>query len=479
MSVSNLTNTLINPFSYTQVREPESLMGKNNFDEMTRRLTPSEAAVLDFNLRQVSPEELSSFINSLNQRDWITLSAPSNYPYCALKAVRNGLISPHQFATVMLYWVNSRSPGKGLKQVLLFNTDGTVNVEARESIKKTVQGTAQPNPVFSFSPTRGNQPKYEYLTDEQLDQFFENMRLLPLSEQNFFTLESKYPAGGVASVISGPSTGFNVFYRFNENIMIPSAGMMQCFLNTKYGQDAVQINPVLGLSTVEDLQQNGLTKRDMALHFPRIDLPNTADRHSAPLYQFTFHDFYHAMVASSIPKSHRELLLKISVIAADTFNKTHESFTKIFSEQLIDMERGVYRYENEIQQNFNSREESLSVLFWVALSDTFTVAKFLSATESDFEQLIPSDNEVKFLQTLIEKIPLDAEMQEGLKKSVSLFDTKFKEIKLLFSKAPTSPEESALLESIGNIPLPTIEKFINDHQIKIITSVLGSFSSLP
>jgi hypothetical protein len=76
-------------------------------------------------------------------------------------------------------------------------------------------------------------------------------------------------------------------------------GMNQAFVNAirngERSESSVQLNIVAGLSSNEDIEKNGLIgTRDIAVHFPGVELPRHAHGKVAFWIYFTKHDLFHA-----------------------------------------------------------------------------------------------------------------------------------------------------------------------------------------
>ncbi len=181
---------------------------------------------------------------------------------------------------------------------------------------------------------------------------------------------------------------------------MPSFSMMQTFLRVKSQEDAVTITPTIGVSTIEEIKDNGLTDtRDMGLPFPAADfllsdqqkatfkelcLPQEADQVTAPKRgDFIYHDFYHAQLASNIPSEHRKASIKIASLIEDLLNS--ENYTDELRkclmatyERFIDLENPFYRPE----MNLSFEYTDLSSLFWYSKSSDASEALNLLALQN-------------------------------------------------------------------------------------------------
>ncbi len=166
------------------------------------------------------------------------------------------------------------------------------------------------------------------------------------------------------------SLGGNVFGSFlldgKPYRMVPTLGLMQTFLVTKFGSQATQainIHPVLGISSLENIKENGLTgSRDLVLRSPLVKLPEIADDFAAPGDLFTYHDFYHAMVASSTPLSLRPSLIAladtVSQLELHCNNQQVLSQLKRIQERIIDLEAIEFMLEMATHSHLTERKNT-------------------------------------------------------------------------------------------------------------------------
>ncbi|MBY0463227.1 MAG: hypothetical protein K2Q34_08615 [Alphaproteobacteria bacterium] len=285
---------------------PDADLSSPGYKEITRRLPQEELLAIENKMRCLSPVDQNRFTELVDIGDLSAIIQIKDYPLHALYAVKVGKITQEDFATISLVYA---SPDPNKAQIPLFNSDGKVNPKARELIQQTLH---LQDPLQSYQ---------KLLTSQELDSFFEEMAKLPPLQRHFFlekarplTEFGKYTMPGlgyttrthiptVRTAIETQYLGLNIFSKCIDNdeakFMIPSAGMMQTFLNVKFKNHAVRMNFVLGLSSIEDIKNNGLTaSRDAALVFPGTFLPSTADTLPAKWTDFTYHDFFHAIVVS-------------------------------------------------------------------------------------------------------------------------------------------------------------------------------------
>ena len=95
--------------------------------------------------------------------------------------------------------------------------------------------------------------------------------------------------------------------------MIPSITMIQAFIDSAYGEEAHRINPVIGISSTDDLRLGGIScYRDYAIPLPDVPLPKIADYFPAPnIAAFQKHDRYHLERASLLTNADKDLYIAI------------------------------------------------------------------------------------------------------------------------------------------------------------------------
>jgi hypothetical protein len=351
-------------------------------------------AELDKELDDLPQSRIDELCQALELQNWDfpIFDNTDLFPYYGLAALKQQKISVQTFATLMAYWsVRQHHPRKEIQVVHLFNSDGTINADARTMIKATMRVSSELGKQFLGG-------KEDYLDEKQLDQFFLEMKKLPQAEQQFFVVNDPndyYGGDSLARVLEKKEPistrigylGINIFCRFkihkrkkevlsssehvnseekyNPRRMIASLGMMQCFINLRYPENAVQMTPKIGLGTLEDIENNGITMtREFAIPFPKRkggpDYPKEADYYQAHQeYEFMWHDFYHAILASQVPSNHQKAMIliahKVKEMSRDKNFQTPlaQRFLSELYERLIDMEFPMYRNEADLNNEAN------------------------------------------------------------------------------------------------------------------------------
>lgn len=310
-------------------------------------------------------ESLLKAMDSLWEQS--TIFANPDHPFYALLAFKRGQITQMQLGTLLQFWcvgkhyTKWRSPvsfdvfedPKVIQEILAKHPDSYIRRDVTEM---------NLNDLNLFSWMKLGDFSVDF---QQFKKFTEIMESLPKSEQQFLIVPYE-PSISKTIFDQLINIGVNLFSVFtNEKDdkikrfrMIPSIGMMQALLIAMHGEkQAVNINPVFGISSVDDIRANGLNHiRDLALQFPLVPLPLTADGFAAYGPDFTYHDFYHAFIASCMPRGHRELMIKLS----DEFRVKGLGKYRF---ALIDMEHSFYRpdFIKKHKQDFNA-------IFWISIA---------------------------------------------------------------------------------------------------------------
>lgn len=339
----------------------------NSFDHITRYLPNKKALLKQTESRK---KEIAVLCHDLNTGDWgkiLQKERLNNLPLDALLAFHDNKITGEQFTTLMTYWsAFSQLPPDEIVIKPIFGEDGEVDPDVKEWIEETV----------------GLELGEKSTLHAQLETFFNKMKDKPKSEQSFLFIatdsyldakarldgeraekEAQVTSKSIQELLSNTEdtvctaitkgAGFNVLHEFVHSRafyrMIPSLGMMQTMLEAQGNKTTVIITPVIGLSTVEDIRENGLKgTREMALPFPGVELPITADFFSAPLdIDFIYHDFYHSMVANAVPDEWRKKFVDVADAIVELRQEEQDDevgkFLEELYERMIDMEHAFFR----------------------------------------------------------------------------------------------------------------------------------------
>jgi hypothetical protein len=333
--------------------------------EVTKNATQEERLAFEKKVQKVSPEDVRELLGALKTGNWNHPAfQKKDFLTAALAALKQGTLSQEEFATAAIFWeVNQAHLTHQIKTLSLFNPDGSVNQEAKALIKKTLEipfGSAIGRAIDPAKPHLADQ-FLKHLTDQQLDQLLERMKKLPPCQQVVWRVPDTLRSPMIHSATVSErirEIGINVFSRLGDQTrLVPTLGLMQAFLDVKFGSQAVKINTVLGISSLEAIRENGLNgQREMGLHSPFISASHRADGYAAAWYDFLYHDFYHAIIVSAILAYYRHLHIELSDIihkGSKNLNQCEHLFLKQrlqkIRERIIDME--YYQYSEAFREN--------------------------------------------------------------------------------------------------------------------------------
>jgi hypothetical protein len=352
--MAHLINTIPNQFNLTQFPLPPLIyIGGSesvsicDFEILTLNLSDAKKATILERISALEEKEVhfAQVVDLVETRNYETHADffyHEQFEYYALAAVYDGKISSMQFGTLMFVRAALLEPGikaSDLQAVPLFHGEAPAT-DAWDFITATLKPT-KPRFIFEPSPAIGQQ---------ELAQFFEIMRTLPLSEQSFVLIPDLSDPVANRTISHEVSERLNVFSRLeigNKKMrMIPSFGMVKAFLDTT-GSDGYDFTLVLGASSPEDLRRRMIddNARDIAIHCPEISqTPSIADGHKAPPIDFIGHDIYHTVVSRYVDKSHRKFFCELASIAnPDKFeDPVDKSVASKFYSILIDCEFDFY-----------------------------------------------------------------------------------------------------------------------------------------
>jgi Leucine-rich repeat (LRR) protein len=435
--------------------------------ETSRRLIEQEKAasvVLASQLSAVTNQEILQLVEAIERFDFAQAPKDSillnpKLPYIALEALRSDMLDPKhgqaQVATILNFWAALRYHGNpsDLQTISVFDS------KAAELIKQTLKNASYP----TVTP---------FLEGAKFEEFIQKMGLLPASEQRFLLvpdIQGDLPLPLIARMNKGDvyqatisqatkSTGINVFNRLNDQgrslRMIPSAGMMQAFLDAQYGSDAVVIKPRTYLSTLSHVMDTRLNDTcDMMVPTPddagNSRCPSTADGYQAPWYDFPYHDFYHSITTSTVGKIYR----RVGITAAKeirAFAKKVKAQEKAGINQLavgfIDME--YYHFHHFLKADGRFSPECA---FWQTINLQLKIRQLqVKANEhlkrAGIESPLRADRIEEEMETKLFKSLYRTFVQKQ-KGPVELNEESFKKAVLLHKK---TADQSLFLDAVGS-----------------------------
>lgn len=308
---------------------------RQTFERLTRNLQGWEGKVVE---RQ---PHLGSFLAWIEEGNW-DISRYSGdldeLAWDALAALHGNLLSMEQFCTILFRWSIARDfPDGSVEEIPLFSPDGTVHPLAEGLLLRTFTNTQHPE-----APP--------WISREQFEVFLEKMRKKPLSERTLFLLR-RIPKHELTIrdqiVRIGINIGGDPFLGSDTpekgTLLVPSFSMLQewVYLFAEDPENGVDLLPVLGMSMLEDILENGRTgTRDMGIPFPGVEVSKEPDGWSTDGdVEFWGHDFYHALIASLVPDRDRQACIRI----AELLLENASGISKELAEKLLDMEHSYYR----------------------------------------------------------------------------------------------------------------------------------------
>ena len=447
------------------------------YSELTRRIPEEEFVEIEKKMFELSPCDQKHFMELVERGDLSSIVQLKDYPLHALYAVKAEKITLEEFATITFAYA---SPDENKTCIKIFDANGRVNPEARDLIKQTLSLNT---PMQSFG---------HLLTDQELDSFFKEMAKLSPLQQQFFLEESRPQTefgtikfmgmefttqiSTVRTAIETQYAGLNIFSKCTEKeeakFMIPSSGMMQAFLNVKFKGNSVRMNFVLGLSSVEDIINNGLTAtRDAALRFPGISLPVTADMLPAQWTDFTYHDFFHAIVVSCATATTRKEMISLARSIQKIANPEFYNF-------IIDLEMGGHYFVNVIfKENIPEYSKLLMDLDMrigtgVIVDSSLRTASYkdrilynlAEALEPKFEEL---QEYKKWGESFSQKqLKKNEDKREQLKSAVSEIEEELSEVNLKVEHLQTQQAAFETVLSTCNFTEMTIKE-LEDEKMKL------------
>lgn len=381
---------------YIQKKQKNADPNNAVYFEVTRRIKNLDD--LEARMEQLPDKEkwIPALLEAIKKEPIPDWEAPifklTDYPLYLLAALKNRKVDAQQFGTVMLYWVTcQRHPAHEIKSIPIF-INGQRNKEAERYIIQTLR-------TRDFTPQLPPRED-DLLNAEQIDTLFAKLQTLPASEQQIFIIldvqgiikKGESPINKTISQHILYGQRLNVFNRLLEEEtalrMIPSVGLMQAFIDVIGGENAVKINPVIGLSSLDDIRKNGLeATRDMAFQFPGILLPERADGVLAPDADFTYHDFYHTFMASMLSDTSRKRIIALAdaIKAYLQANDLPENEGGLwYYSTLIDMEHKEFRPDWSKYFNIENRNEDF--LLWEVINRLLSTGiKSVKAVKFDNE----------------------------------------------------------------------------------------------
>ena len=298
------------------------------FNEVVRRIDTNQQSEIMGILCAVTDDHIETVVRccddpALMTRNNYELLKSSDFPYHLLRAFRDEKITVNEFATMLslysIYQENIQLNAKfELQLKRLFDQDGQPIEASWELIAETLLKSNKIAKVFWFDDVRIIKTMQEKLaTVRPVEAVFWHY---PIAESSVKTIAD-----------AARSLGAWALSRFADQEMVPSISTRQALLDAAYKEEAHRINPVIGISSVEDIRKGGSRRyRDFALPFPGIPLPKEADGIPVQfIIDFQFHDFYHLLRVSLLANEDIDLYLAIGDELKRLRDRYHHTIGKL------------------------------------------------------------------------------------------------------------------------------------------------------
>ncbi|NGX51409.1 MAG: hypothetical protein K1060chlam2_01275, partial [Chlamydiae bacterium] len=183
------------------------------------------------------------------------------------------------------------------------------------------------------------------------------------------------------------------------------------------GKHYTKPNPVLGMSSIKDIQKNGRTHtRDVCTPFPGLCFDRADGIIALKGYDFAYHDLYHCFVASKMG-AHTRAMIKVATIFRTVAKRIEEKADKKLcwgmAWNLEDMEHILYRkgvmadaIKELTQFSPGNRDLTDSDLFWasITLSIEAKTSMISIRGEKTTDEIIRKFIETGALQELVKDV---------------------------------------------------------------------------
>ena len=258
-----------------------------------------------------------------------------NFDYYALYALAMDKINLFQVATLFF------------DKAAVLETENPHEIQVHNLSDEEAKKIIKDN--FSTPEQFLDELKIKHLFDRIIDK-------APKSEQRFLMIPKEYEGWPLlrsilsvftCGLVSSPSalvvfttTGWDVpFGRYRNFCIIPSLSMVQAYLDVQFGDNAMNLRPVLGIPSSKSLLKMAKEDaRSISLPSNIRPLPDMVHNYSARRLGWTFHDINHLTAASCIPKITRRAIVEIvEVLKRESkYEKIADEITELVSEHFMD-----------------------------------------------------------------------------------------------------------------------------------------------
>ena len=326
------------------------------FNEVVCRINSTKQSLFFEKINEVTDDQINTLDDLCENPPFSTptdtpsfkLFASEQFPYIALKAFRKDKINISEFSTLIsLHALHHQlKEKKSMTHAALFEESGEPNKEAWDRIKESLIVSNHISSIFHFFWITSIIQKIQTTLREcrpiesSLWYYYEGRR-----DHEPSTVSDQIKKVGLHALfvdIASVDLTSSIL-DLTTSRLYPSVSLRQAFLSASFQDEAHQLNPVIGISTTEQIRIGGLRGyRDFALPFPGLSLPNSADNYPAPLIaDFQFHDFYHAVRASRLKNDDIHLYISIGDALEELKSKYTTAIAKL--EELISRQLSVFK----------------------------------------------------------------------------------------------------------------------------------------
>ncbi len=394
--VSTTTTAPIND-NKEQIVQTKTLEALTSYEKLLANPTFKKQVKLPTFGEAFLEKSLNELLQAIGSFDWMApIFEDSNYPYYALEALKRNKLSLEQFGTTLIYYSL---------------TDKTSNKNGAEK-EEIDRGEVLCIPLFKDQKINliakeiiWNSLAKEQEIEKKFDQFIQEMKSKPTSEQMFFL----FPDIEGISMIDGQDDnvaqrirriGYNIFFHLDYTnalqqnyLMAPSISMLKSITKVSFPYP-LDIIPMIGPSTLSNLKDNVLKGcHDMGLPFPGLKLPLLVDGLPAPYaHHFWRHDFYHTQVISYCPPKHRLAFIHIATrilqiqklyekglehMPENKHNLTHGTSFQVMNTFINNMMRKLYFTIVDLEHGYlyhKKKNMNQNQIFWYAFNSQISIA---------------------------------------------------------------------------------------------------------
>jgi hypothetical protein len=272
-----------------------SSLNTEEFIEVTRRIRKSELEFINNQLNCVNNQELAK-LQQISQQPELILTTENaffsdkKFPFIILKALQLGILSVFEFASLQTWHevYNEQkllNPETNPQLYKLFNTDNSYNETAWEIIISTIE-----------SCNNSLNKNVLQINSSEIISTLKQQSPSNSAVNNCFIL---FP---LATAIDNNSlykrllnSGMKFFAIYQNNRISASITLCQNFLNATFINNLCKINPVIGISTPQDIRDSAYCLlRDFAIPFPSHPFPQKVHGYLVKeILEFQLHDIYH------------------------------------------------------------------------------------------------------------------------------------------------------------------------------------------